>query len=138
MWQRSRLHGSFHRRLSFLDFDDCSRFRIDHPLWSSLGTVDFRNPGLTLRGQYSNLHTDRIKHSHDMLMAGEHDDLMTQGGEISEHFGCAGRTDRVKVHQHVIEHQWQRRSTSRISRREGQSQGDEDRFAGTSTEDFQR
>ena len=138
MWQSNRLHGSFHNRLSFLDFDDSSRFRIDDPLWGWLRIVDFCYPCLTLRGQDSNLHTDRIEHPHDMLMAGEHDDLMSQGGEISKHFRCAGRADRVEVHQDIIEDQRQCSSTSRISCREGQSQGDEDRFAGSSAEDFQR
>ena len=58
-------------------------------------------------------------------MAGEHEKLMARGGEIAQHGGGGLRPIGVEVHQHVVEHQRQRRPAPGVGTRQGQPQTQE-------------
>ena len=74
--------------------------------------IDAGVTGLALGRQYSHLHVNIVEDPHNVLMAREHDDLVTERCEVSQHFGRMRRADRVEVDQYVIQYQWQRHTPS--------------------------
>ena len=74
--------------------------------------VDASVTGLALGRQYPHLHVNIVEDPHNVLMAREHDYLVTERCEVPQHFGRMRRADRVEVDQNVIQDQWQRHTAS--------------------------
>jgi hypothetical protein len=68
-----------------------------------------------------------------MFVAGKHDDLVSECSEIAKDFRGACCSDGIEVYQDIVEDERQCSPTSGVGSGEGESQGDEDGFAGSST-----